>query len=520
MQIFWEVQQESLLRTTQSWDILGVPQDHFLVGGGHRGGCVHPKSGVYVRGIWVQNANMPGSLMCFAGLDVDGRDRNTVCEQKVVHAVGKLFYYCTNRDQLHTLLAPLRGKSASSKETPTSWLLTGGRRHFLNRLTEKEWYKDFVWHKVFGVPKGALFVSSRTTESTDPFLKWAADFLAKKGTPLHPIEPGADELLFPEVDEHTLKERCFNFLNPDVEDDSDTLVVMDVLEFMTRKSMSKPRFWFSRSVPKVLFHNNHLFVPEAELNRKLLVNIVQTMQPHLVNDDVEMYPFLLEGIFEHLPKLGKLKREEVHETLKRVIEIHEENQQFLLGNTDKCSGGDTPDSPHLDSPSVDPPSVDPPSVDPPSESGTLGGDVRKPAQHNREDPISTVQCPRKKARTDRHQGIRPKKQQSHRELISSLIDQQSAKWGTAKTPPSTIAAGEFPENDAGENSNIPPREELTAISVGEDLGGGSLMCIAEVASVQDHGVLPCDKTSVLCARSWTTPFQSSVVLSHQTFPAN
>jgi len=158
-------------------------------------------------------------------------------------------------------------------------------------------------------------------------------------------------------------------------------------------------------VPKVLFHNNHMVVPKAELNRKLLVYTVQTMQPHSVNDDVEMYPFLLEGIFEHLPKLGKLKREEVHETLQRVIDMQEEYQIFLLGNTDKCSGGDTPDSPHLDSPSVDPP-----SVDPPSESGTLGGDVRKKAQHNREDPISTVQCPRKKARTDRHQGIRPKKQ--------------------------------------------------------------------------------------------------------------
>ena len=40
--------------------------------------------------------------------------------------------------------------------------------------------------RALGVPKGAVFVSSRTTASKDAFVKWAAQYLASRGAAAHP----------------------------------------------------------------------------------------------------------------------------------------------------------------------------------------------------------------------------------------------------------------------------------------------------------------------------------------------
>ena len=39
------------------------------------------------------------------------------------------------------------------------------------------------------VPRGALFVSKRTTDSKHPFIRWASDFLEANGAPVFPLEP-------------------------------------------------------------------------------------------------------------------------------------------------------------------------------------------------------------------------------------------------------------------------------------------------------------------------------------------
>ena len=73
---------------------------------------------------------------------------------------------------------------------------------FHNRLLEAD--RDFFLG-VLGVAKGSLFVSQKTTESKEPFLKWAATYLARRGAPLFPIAAGAHKLLFTEASEDELQ---------------------------------------------------------------------------------------------------------------------------------------------------------------------------------------------------------------------------------------------------------------------------------------------------------------------------
>ena len=90
----------------------------------------------------------------------------------------------------------------------TSWLFTSPR--FLNQVIELE--KDFILYDVFQIPKGAIFVSSKTIKSKDPFIQWAANYLRKNGTPLVPIEKGSNRYLFEEVHESELTDRCVKTL--------------------------------------------------------------------------------------------------------------------------------------------------------------------------------------------------------------------------------------------------------------------------------------------------------------------
>ena len=76
---------------------------------------------------------------------------------------------------LRSLLEPLRTPS-----TPPTWLTKSPR--FLNRLLEA--YAEFFVRDVFEVPAGAIFVSKKTTESKDPFVKWASSYLTQRGAPV------------------------------------------------------------------------------------------------------------------------------------------------------------------------------------------------------------------------------------------------------------------------------------------------------------------------------------------------
>ena len=121
--------------------------------------------------------------MSFNGknVQVTGRDRNDVLEEDIVVAVASLFRRCSNKDLLRTLLIPLQGKASGSVNSE-SWLLKGRSSHFLNRVLEIE--KDYILHHILRVPQGALFVSRKTTESTEPFIKWAAPTRRARELPL------------------------------------------------------------------------------------------------------------------------------------------------------------------------------------------------------------------------------------------------------------------------------------------------------------------------------------------------
>jgi hypothetical protein len=241
--VFWDVEENRVLHTTgNGGDFIGSVVEQPPLFGGALGANLKPESGIYVRGIWVRTPKIANTVSCFFGnrLQVTGRDRNDVDEDELVEAVMHVFRKCGNMPYLRELLAPLQGQqnrsateedddtsmcdSASRRKTKKpavvfkatrgatssggSWLLQSPK--FLNRVIEQE--KDFILYSVLQVPRGAIFVSSKTTKSYDPFIKWAADFLKSHGAPLVPIEPGANRYLFEEVSEAELTDRCVRIL--------------------------------------------------------------------------------------------------------------------------------------------------------------------------------------------------------------------------------------------------------------------------------------------------------------------
>ena len=344
MQMFWELNPQHVISTKQNGcgNFIGNPVEHALAGGGTN--RCHPASGVYVRGIWVRSAKIPGTIMSFNCnyVQVSGRDRNDVFEEDLIEAVAKLFRRCANVDLLRDLLSPLRGKSkgttADDADDSLSWLVDTGRSGavFLNRILESE--KEYILHHILQVPIGALFVSRKTTESTEPFIQWAAEFLKSRGAPIFPIEPGANKYLFEEVTVYELKAKCVHILKQDLKhaDDDDLLLrssVHELLKFMSRNSYLKPKVFFSTSVRVPFVHEGRqMFLPQATLNRELLVKVLNLCQTHLGYAGGE-FSSLMQALFETLKDgLTPVAFEDVKNVVARAKIVLEESRNYFAGN--------------------------------------------------------------------------------------------------------------------------------------------------------------------------------------------
>ena len=120
-----------------------------------------------------------------------------------------------------------------SKTAASSWLLTTPKFH--NRLLEADpslflrllgkphvtiqHMSVVMAQQMFptaGVPSGALFVSSKTTSSKEPFIAWASKYLAERGAPILPLDGGACRTLFKEASEDDLRECCATQLLADI----------------------------------------------------------------------------------------------------------------------------------------------------------------------------------------------------------------------------------------------------------------------------------------------------------------
>jgi len=385
--VFWDlsVARDSLLSTPASTgrsnrgggDFIGPAPVQPLIFGGvdtpSSLGCtasLRPYAGVYVQGIWVRAAKIKDTIMCFFGerLDVTGRDRNEVEEERLVEAVVYVLRRCGDVGYLRRLLEPLRGRRAvegdnddnngkgkaskrargdvasTSSSTSSSWLLQSPR--FFNRVVELQ--KDYILYDVFQIPRGAIFVSNRTTESKDPFVKWAATFLRKNGAPLVPIEKGANRYLFEEVNESELTERCVHILlatstnsggrkgkGSDSTDTSSRSFFRKILKSMGVSAHSNVHF--HPSVTVAFVHDGDVFVPQVErLTRDLIVRVLNVCNSHLGGVGAEFYSSVVQAVFEILPPAvgvgaGEIGGADAERVVKRAKGIRREMEVFFEG---------------------------------------------------------------------------------------------------------------------------------------------------------------------------------------------
>ncbi len=230
--VFWNLNEESLISMSRTsrracgGDFLGSISSQPIIFNGEISNSIKPCSGVYVKGIYVRGTKIKDTIMSFFGdrLDVSGRDRNEVDEDELVDAVATLLGRCSNLPYLCELLSPLKGDTKCSMDyastnsskkgqstrgkSSSSWLLQSPR--FFNRVIEIQ--KDFILYNVFQIPRGAIYVSKKTTDSKDSFINWAASYLKKNGAPLVPIAKVSAKLMLLKVFSHFLHLHFFTYI--------------------------------------------------------------------------------------------------------------------------------------------------------------------------------------------------------------------------------------------------------------------------------------------------------------------
>lgn len=339
-QVFWSLDPGSLLSTKRGDFLADAASQPSVLPSATLGGSLHTKgrscaarkpwAGVYIRGIWVRKPPIEGTLMSFLGkLNVSGRDRNDVDGDELLQATFHTLEHTEQRQLRLRLLEPLRQPSL-----PPSWLTRTPR--FFNQLLEQ--HNDFFVHECFGVPRGALFVSKRTTESKDPFIKWASAFLAARGAPILALEPKANKHLFQEVSEAELEERCVKELLQDAKranaaPQAAALKLKSAFGVVLRslKLERSVKIHFSADVSVAFVHGANAFLPLQPLTRALLIGVLGVVQRKLSYFD-EAFTYLTQAIFETIPNsTTPLTDEQLAAAVSRAKQVEQEAKAFLAG---------------------------------------------------------------------------------------------------------------------------------------------------------------------------------------------
>lgn len=308
-----------------------------------------PEPGIYIRGIWVRKPTVPDTVMSYLSgkLNVSGRDRNDVDADELLDATLAVLGQCDERATLRRLLEPLRRPSL-----PGTWLTKPGASRFVNQLLAAD--PDFFRHTVLGIAKGSLFVSKRTTESKEPFLKWASAFLAQRGAPLVALEPKANRHLFSEASEEELEERCVAELLQLAKTGGGAAAGAGAQAEMTQKAVDtlmghlrlrgKMRVHISSEVAIPFVHGGHAFVPTQPPTRALLIRLLGVVQRKLGVYD-ENFTHLQQALFEALP--GPADREigdlgELDTVIERAKQVKQEAAAFLHGRSQKAAEKEQP----------------------------------------------------------------------------------------------------------------------------------------------------------------------------------
>ena len=344
-----------------------------------------PLSGIYIKGIWVKSSKIQDTIFSFCGpvIDVSGRDRNDVDDDELMEAVSYILLYCNDQSKhsLVTLLQPLLGNKnntsskttgkefSSSSSSSSSWLLRTPR--FFNRIIEMN--RDYLLYDVFKFPHGSLFVSNKTTNNKDIFIKWASEFLKARSTPLIFIEAGSLKQLFEEVTEAQLTEKCADILlnenkiklksktqqHAAADNDDNIMIMQNILNFLmggninsnssstsNKRHKNNINIVFSIDVTIAFVYENSLFLPQLSLSRESLIKILNVIQnqlqlPSVTNNSnshgmsvTEGFTSLIQALFEKLPNepdvhTRVLKAADIDMILKYAKTIQQINKSYF-----------------------------------------------------------------------------------------------------------------------------------------------------------------------------------------------
>lgn len=454
LQVFWDWGGDpNTVISTRGGDLVGLAQAQPPIGGGVLG-VVKPAPGVYVRGIWVRPSKITGTVMSLFGkrLQVTGRDRNEVDHEALVEAVVYVLKKTKQKVLLNDLLKPLRGSGGTAASTNSSWLLRSPR--FFNCVLEQQ--KEFVLHTLLGIPAGSIFVSRRITTNSDPFIQWASSYLQRKGAPLVPIERGANRILFQEVSETELKQRCVQLLTKDLRASKIKGSSVEVLRSAFRKLLTfmggaSVHVLFSADVHVAFVHGRHIFVPEAPLTRELLVKVLNACQVHLGGIwDGEKFSSVVQAIFEQLPagRQRSLTVADVDLVVKRAKQVVKENAEFLAATNGT------------------------------SDMTTATEDV----------------VPRKSRKMKKSSTTTLRSYADLEEQIQKVTRQRRGR----SDDDMIIPPAHFGKDDAGQESCLVSNSTLESVAVDACLGGGSLLCDAASVSDIDSGAWDTSTRGRIC----------------------
>ncbi len=330
--VFWELDEGSLISTQGKnkrglgGDFIGPASSQPPLFNGVFGLSLKPKSGVYVRGIWIRNSKIQDSIMSFYGnrLEVTGRDRNEVNDEELLNATIYVLHRCNDSEYLRMLLTPLR---QGANSTNSSWLLKSPA--FFNRVIEHE--KDFIRHTVLRIPTNSVFISDKTAKKKDPFFMWASELLRSHNTPLILIEKGSNKYLFEELDEYELTGRCVEIIKSSMKGSRKKGSSHSIFtKFLSYLGVRQAKVIFSRDVSLAFVHDRNIYIPECRLSREFIIRVLNVCHSQLEAVKPENYSSLLEAVLKTMSARGQqCTTDEATRIVNRAKQIQKECSNFL-----------------------------------------------------------------------------------------------------------------------------------------------------------------------------------------------
>mmetsp|Transcript_31284 Transcript_31284/g.40237 ORF Transcript_31284/g.40237 Transcript_31284/m.40237 type:complete len:542 (+) Transcript_31284:1735-3360(+) len=374
-------------------------------------------------------------------------------------------------------------------------------------------------YDILGYKHGTVFVSSKTTNSKDPLISWAATYLNNSSSSsshgssgLVPIEPGANKYLFEEVSLSELIEKCVRIL---LEEDrtnhsssksnnkNNSQSVSKMLNFMIpsggRGKSNAVKVIFAPSVTQAFAHDKYLFIPTAPLTRDLLIRVLNACLSRMADIQGENFTALVQAIFEVTSGSNSTSEEltstQVDAALQRAKQVRTDNKTFIGKPTSKN------DDENLNQPSKTNIDSNLPQSTSSSLSSRLGTRLNAMVVHDDDDDVSLLSSSSSSpSSSSSSNSSSSSSSSSHRSqltgdstkhLLKQISETNKRRAGNGKHGfGSIIPPTSFAEDGAGNENCLRASSTLTAVKVSQDLGGGELLCDTKTANELKNTTTP------------------------------